>query len=135
MNKYKDTYIYPAIFKYNDDGISVSFPDLPGCLTCGSDEEEAFYMAEDVLGLYMSMLEDDNEELPEPSQLKNIELLENQKCVLIRVWMPTIRGAIMNKAIKKTLTIPQWLDIEAKRRDLNFSQILQKALKKELQIK
>lgn len=131
----KDRYIYPAIFDYAADGISIEFPDLPGCLSCADTDEEALYMAKDVLGLWMDYMEKDNEDIPEPTSLLDIELKDNQKSVLIEVWMPTIRKAINNKSVKKTLTIPQWLDIMAKEEDLNFSYILQEALKKELNVK
>ena len=130
----KDKYVYPAIFDYANDGISIEFPDLPGCLSCADTDEEALYMAEDVLGLWMLNMEEGKEEIPEPSKLNNIKIEPNQKTVLISVWMPTIRKAINNKSIKKTLTIPQWLDVMAREKDLNFSFILQEALKKELQL-
>lgn len=128
----KDKYVYPALFSYDEDGISIEFPDLPGCFSCADTDEEALYMAEDVLGLWMVELEEDNEEIPSPTNLKDIEIEGNQKTVLVSVWMPTVRKAINNKSIKKTLTIPQWLDIMAREKDINFSYILQEGLKKEL---
>lgn len=131
----KDKYVYPAIFHYANDGISIEFPDLPGCLSCADTDEEALYMAEDALGLWMVDLEEDNEEIPEPSKLKDIEVGKDQKTVLVSVWMPMVRKAINNRSIKKTLTIPQWLDIMAREKGINFSYILQEALKKELNIK
>lgn len=131
----KDKYVYPAIFHYANDGISIEFPDLPGCLSCTDTDEEALYMAEDALGLWMVDLEEDNEEIPEPSKLKDIEVGKDQKTVLVSVWMPMVRKAINNRSIKKTLTIPQWLDIMAREKGINFSYILQEALKKELNIK
>lgn len=130
----KDKYVYPAIFSYDEDGISIEFPDLPGCFSCADTDEEALYMAEDVLGLWMVELEEDNEEIPEPTNLKDIEVEDNQKTVLVSVWMPTVRKAINNKSIKKTLTIPQWLDIMAREKDINFSYVLQEGLKKELNL-
>ncbi|MDY2987156.1 MAG: type II toxin-antitoxin system HicB family antitoxin [Peptoniphilus sp.] len=130
----KDRYIYPAIFDYDEDGISISFPDLPGCLSCADNDEEALIMAEDVLGLWMENLEEEKSDIPTPSKLVDISTSENQKTILVDVWMPTIRKAINNKAIKKNLTIPQWLDIMAREKDLNFSFILQEALKRELNI-
>lgn len=135
MKQYKDRYTYPAIFHYEDDGISISFPDLPGCLSCADTDEEGLFMAEDVLGLWMEVLEDDEEDVPEASKLVDIDVEENERVVLISVWMPMVRDAVLNKSIKKTLTIPQWLDIEAKRQDINFSHVLQKALKEELGIR
>lgn len=134
MKEYKDTYMYPAIFDYADDGISVEFPDLEGCFTFGNTDEEALLMAKEVLGLWMEIVEKDNEDIPKPSSLLDIEVEDNQRVVLVDVWMPTVRKAIMNKSIKKTLTIPQWLDIKAREKDLNFSYILQEGLKKELGI-
>lgn len=130
----KDKYVYSAIFYYDEDGISIEFPDLPGCLSCADTDEEALYMAEDVLGLWMEELEEENEPIPEPTNLKDIEVGRNQKTVLISVWMPTVRKAINNKSIKKTLTIPQWLDIMAREKDINFSYVLQEGLKKELNL-
>lgn len=131
---YKDKYIYPAIFEYDSDGISIRFPDLPGCFSCGADDEEALHMAKDVLGLYMADIEDEKEEVPAATKLSEIKTKKNQRSVLVEVWMPTIRKAINNKAVKKTLTIPQWLDQRAKEQDINFSYVLQEALKKELNI-
>nr|WP_072537858.1 type II toxin-antitoxin system HicB family antitoxin [Anaerococcus mediterraneensis] len=130
----KDKYVYPALFYYDDDGISIEFPDLPGCFSCADTDEEALYMAEDVLGLWMFELEEENEEIPKPTNLRDIKVGENQKTALISVWMPTVRKAINNKSIKKTLTIPQWLDIMAREKDLNFSYILQEGLKRELNL-
>lgn len=131
----KDKYIYPAIFDYADDGISIEFPDLPGCISCADTDEAALLMAEEVLGLWIENLEEQKGNIPKPSNLKDIEISDNQKTVLITVWMPTIRKAVNNKAIKKTLSIPQWLDLMAREKDLNFSYVLQEALKKELRIK
>ena len=82
----------------------------------------------------MEGLETDKEEIPEPSKLRDIKVGENQKTVLISVRMPMVRKAINNKSIKKTLTIPQWLDIMAREKDINFSYILQEGLKKELNL-
>ena len=131
---YKDKYIFPAIFDYAEDGISVSFPDLSGCFTCGADDEEALLMAKEVLGYYILDMEQDGEIVPEPSKLLDVNTSETQRVALIEVWMPTIRKALKNKSVKKTLTIPYWLDHMAKEQDINFSYVLQEALKKELKI-
>lgn len=130
----KDKYVYPAIFTYDDDGINIEFPDIEGCFSCADTDEEALYMAEDVLGLCLLVLEEDDEKIPEPSNLKDIKIEENQKTSLISVWMPTVRKAINNKPIKKSLIIPQWLDVMAREKDINFSYILQEGLKKELNL-
>lgn len=130
----KDSYIYPAIFNYDKDGITINFPDLPGCITCASNDEEAFFMAKDALGGHMAVIEEYNDDVPEPTPLNKIELGKNQKAVLIQVDMPLIREAINNKSIKKTLTIPQWLNTIAEREGVNFSYVLQKALKDYLRL-
>lgn len=129
-----DTYIYPAVFSYADDGISISFPDLPGCLSCADSEFEAIESAREVLGLYMHGLEEDNDEIPEPTSLKNITLEDNDIAVLVDVYMPVIRNKIKNIYVKKTLTLPAWLNIEAEKAGINFSQLLQKAIKNSLHL-
>lgn len=130
----KDKYIYPAVFNYAEDGISIEFPDLPGCFSCADTDEQALLMAEEVLGLFMENLESEGETIPEPTVLKDLLVDGNQKTVLISVWMPLVRKAINNKSIKKSVTIPQWLDMMAREQDINFSYVLQEALKRELNI-
>lgn len=71
----KDKYVFPAIFSYDDDGVSVEFPDLPGCYTCANSTEEALKMAKDALGLHIYGLEQDNEILPLPSPINSLENL------------------------------------------------------------
>ena len=81
----KDYYIYPAIFNYEDKEIAISFPDFPGCYSCGKNDEEALYMAKEALGLYIASVEEDGEELKEPSKLNAIKLNKNERIVLIEV--------------------------------------------------
>lgn len=130
----KDYYIYPAIFEYSEDGISISFPDLDGCITCAQTDEEALFMAKDALGLYIACTEDNNEQLNNPTKLKDIKLSKNQKAVLIEVNMPLFREAVQNSSVKKTLTIPKWINDLAEKNNINFSQVLQIALKENLGI-
>lgn len=131
----KNKYLYPAIFHFADDGISVEFPDLPGCLTYGDDEEEAFKNAKEALELHMFGLEEDLEDIPEASHIKDIKLEENETLVFIDVWMIPVRDQLRNKAVKKTLTIPKWLNDVATENKVNFSLVLQGALKEYLGIK
>ncbi len=81
----KDRYIYPAIFDYANDGISIEFPDLPGCLSCADTDEEALDMAKEVLRLWLQNIEDNKEKIPKPTNNKNISLEDNQKIVLIEI--------------------------------------------------
>lgn len=125
----KDRYIYPAVFNYGNDGISIEFPDLPGCLPCAFNNEDAFKNAKEALALHIYGLEQDKQELPEPTAVNGIRLKENQAIVLIEVWMPLYREAVENRYEKKTLTIPKWLnDIVKEKPGINCSQILQEAL-------
>lgn len=124
----KDVYVYPAVFNYADDGISISFPDLPGCVSCGWSDEEALRMAREALGGYMWTCEDHGMEIPTPTSLDKIELGRGDRAVLIEVYMPLIRAAEDNRSVKKTLTIPAWMDAAAKAQNINFSLLLQNAI-------
>ena len=130
----KDRYIYPALFHFAEDGISVEFPDLPGCLTCGDTDEEALAMAKEALALHLYGLEEDNESIPMASSLSQLYVESNEIPVLIDVWMPPFRSEMRNQAVKKTLTIPRWLDETAREHKINYSHLLQEALKKHLGI-
>lgn len=83
MKKY--CYVYPAIFTYEDDGISVEFPDLPGCLTCVDTTEEAIKMAKEALGLHLYGIEEENETLPVASNIRDLSLEKNQIPILIDI--------------------------------------------------
>ena len=128
----KDYYIYPAIFNYEDKQIAISFPDLPGCFSCGKDDEDALFMAKDALGLYIVSAEEDGEMLKMPSKLNNINLNKNERVVLIEVNMLLFRETVQNTSVKKTLTIPKWINDLAEKNKINFSQVLQSALKNAL---
>ena len=126
--------VYPAIFsKYNDDGeyYVIEFIDLEGCITEGRTLQEAFYMAQDAMGLYL----DDFIKFPTPTtDFSNIKLKENQFISYVNIDIDEYRKKYNNKAIKKTLTIPCWLNTLAEKNNINFSQVLQEALKNKLEI-
>ena len=128
----QNKYIYPAIFDFDEDGITVTFPDLPGCITCGDNQEEALKNAKEVLELYMYSLEEDNETIPQPSNILDLEVENTQVVVLVDIWMVPVRDEMKNKCVKKTLTIPKWLNDLAIENNVNFSAILQSALKEYL---
>lgn len=92
-------------------------------------------MAEDALGLYLFGMEEDGEEIPAPTRIQDIRLETNQVPVLISVYMPLVKASIKPVTVKKTLTIPNWLNIKAEQAGINFSQTLQNALKQQLNIK
>ena len=127
-------YIYPAVFSPEDPGYSVEFPDLPGCCTCGDSLEESLSMAKDALSLFLVELEDEKQDIPEPSPIKSLSLEENSFASLINVDTTIYRQTLSNVAVKKTLSIPQWLNQAAIANGINFSQVLQDALKQKLNV-
>ncbi|GEL05522.1 type II toxin-antitoxin system HicB family antitoxin [Rummeliibacillus stabekisii] len=130
----KRSYSFPAVFDYDEDGISVSFPDLPGVFTCGDDEEDAYRNAKEALGLHAFGMEQDCEKIPTPSKVNQLSLESNQAVVIVNVFMPLIRDRIQKATLKKTLTIPKWINDLAEENHINFSQVLQEALKERLDI-
>ncbi len=130
----KDRYVFPAIFYYAEDGISIEFPDLPGCLPCADTTEEAVRNAKEALGVHLYGMEKDGEEIPEASDIKNIRVEDGGVLMLIEVFMPLVRDRINHKYVKKTLTIPYWLNAEAENQGVNFSGVLQEALKEYLHL-
>lgn len=127
-------YAYPAVFHYTDDGISIEFPDLPGCLPCAMTEDKAFSNAKEALGLHLYGMEHDGDSIPQPTPVSHIKLGDGQIITLIEVFMPAIRDKINNQFIKKTLSIPAWLNRRAEQENVNFSRILQDGLKNYLNI-
>ncbi len=130
----KDTYIFPAVLDFADDGISIEFPDLPGCLPCADTAESAIKNAKEALKLHLFGMEEDNEEIPEPTPVNKIKTRANQSILLVDVFMPPFREKMHTKYIKKTLSIPSWLNAEAEHRGVNFSQVLQNALMEKLNL-
>lgn len=128
-------YAYPAIFTPEQDGgFSICFPDLEGCYTCGDDMIDGLIMAQDVLALVLYGYEKDNREIPQPSKESDITLSDGEFINFIVCDTLEYRKMYNNKAVKKTLTIPEWLNEAAVAMDLNFSQVLQEALISKLQI-
>ncbi|EOU1992014.1 type II toxin-antitoxin system HicB family antitoxin [Clostridium perfringens] len=137
--KKKDTYIFPAIVTTENDGITITFPDLEGCITCAYSDDEIMKVSKEALELHLYGLETDEEIegkelIPVPSKLNDLKLEKNQATTLVEVYMPVIRQVLDNKAIKKTVTIPNWLDVQAKKYEINFSQLLQEAIRNLLQL-
>lgn len=127
-----DNYTYPAIVYENENGcMDIVFPDFDNAITCTDGKSDFVETAQDLLTLLIADVEDDNRELPKAGEA--IYTLEDgQKLVYINVWMPYHRTKIKEVYIKKTLTIPAWLDILAKENNINFSATLVKGLKERL---
>jgi predicted RNase H-like HicB family nuclease len=128
-------YAYTAILTPEENGLhGVRFPDLPGCSTSGDSIEDAIYMAQDVLCLTLYDLEQDKKTIPIASSPKDIKTSGVEFSSVIAVDTETYRRFYANKSVKKTLTIPMWLNEQAERSNVNFSGILQQALKEHLHI-
>lgn len=121
-------YVYPAIFTPKEGGFSVNFPDLESCYTCGKDIKDALLMAEDVLAFVLYDYERENREIPVPSDRETFTLAEGEFVNYVLCDTMEYRKRNNNRAVKKTLTIPEWLNETAVAMGLNFSQILQQAL-------
>ncbi len=129
-----DRYFYPAIFTYEDhQEIAVDFPDLH-VATSGIDEEDALLSAREILGIVLAGIEEDGETIPQATPLHKIPLESNEQVVLVDVYMPSIRFANINKAVHRTVTLPAWLNAAALEKNINFSQVLQEALRKQLNL-
>ncbi len=131
----KDTYVFPSIFHQADDGISIYFPDLPGCLPCGHTIDESLDNAKESLSLHLYGMEEDNEEIPEPTPIHMLDIQSNQALFLVEEYMPIYREAIDNTYVRKNVTLPLWLEKASTNKKINFSKVLQSALKERLGIK
>ena len=124
----QNRYFFIALFDYADDGISISFPDLPGCLPCAKDEAHAIANAKEALGLHLWGMEQDGEEIPAPTSLQSITHEPGELPVLIDVFMPPVRERINTRFVKKTLSLPAWLANMADADGVNCSKVFQSAL-------
>lgn len=119
---------YPAVFhKAEEGGFWVTFPDIPECMTQGDDMQQAYEMSVEALGLSLTTMEDAGEKIPESSQPDEIKE-EDGYLVIVEFDMAEYRRKHCSRAVKKTLSIPEWLNEAAIRQNINFSQVLQEAL-------
>jgi predicted RNase H-like HicB family nuclease len=128
--KTKTKFAYPAQFIYEDNGtVSVFFPDLKGCHTCDDTLENAVFMAKDALEGFIELLLENNEPLPKPSDINNVD---GNRVMLVVADIENIKS--QTRYVKKTLSIPYWLNAAAEKEHINFSGVLQEALIKKLEI-
>lgn len=132
--KKTERYIFPAVFTYETgQEIAVVFPDL-GAATSGMDDNDALLSARELLGCVLCGMEEDGEDIPEPTPLASVETADNERAVLVDVYMPSIRMAKINRSVNRTVTLPAWLNAAALERNINFSQVLQDALKAQIHL-
>lgn len=127
----KDRYIYPVIITYNQYFIA-RFPDFPMLTAEGESEEELINELETLLAQHLHSLEKNNLTIPTPSSLKELSQSTVTTIMFIKVWMPPYRDNFDDKSVKKTLSIPSWLNSIAEEHNVNYSRLLQDSLKRQL---
>ena len=125
--------VYPVVFSPIEDGLLVYIPDLD-INTHGKDLPDAIDMARDAISIWCVAEQDSGRGLPLASRVPDIEHGKNDIISLVDVDIDAYRRQIDNKTIRKNLTLPSWLNERAEAANINFSQILQRALKEELRI-
>jgi predicted RNase H-like HicB family nuclease len=120
-------YVYPAIFhKNNDESYTITYPDLPGCISEGKSLGNAMYMAESALTQWISYLTDKKQEVPQASSPKDVQIERGEFVNLIRAEVKD------GRAVKRTVSIPKWMDEEVVKSGLSLSRVLQDALNERL---
>ena len=121
-------FVYPAVFNANDDGsYTITYPDLPGCISEGKSLENAMYMAQSALMQWIKYLIDKKQIIPKPSPMQSISTEGREFVNLIRVEVKD------GRAIKRTVSIPKWMDDGAIKSGLSLSRVLQEALSEKLE--
>jgi predicted RNase H-like HicB family nuclease len=125
---------YLAVFETDENpGISVYFPDVPGCVSCGDNFDHALKMAKEALSLHIYGMEKDGEPLPERSD-KIPETEAGDMIVPVTIYPDIVKDEINNRREKTTVTIPRWLKEAAEAEGLNYSRLLETAIKESLGI-
>lgn len=126
-----EKFFYPCVITEEEGIYYINFPDFKACFTDGETMEEALDNAKDVLTAVLIEMTKHNEELPKASKPK---ASDNDWVVVIDVVKSYVLSKANNQSVKKTLTIPKWLNDLAIEQDINFSQVLQESLKDKLQV-
>lgn len=126
-------YVYPVLFVKLENGqFGVKVPDLSGCVTEGSSLVNAIEMARDAAAMWLCMAEDAHETIPMSQVYKAIDSSDGEFISWVDIDTVEYRVANDSRAVKKTLTLPSWLNSKAEAEGVNFSQVLQIALKEKL---
>lgn len=128
-------YAYPAVFTPEENGAySVNFPDIEACYTCGDSMPDALDMAKDILSIRMCDIENEGEKIPRPSNLNEIEIENGEIISYVSCDTVEYRKLYDDRTVKKTLTIPNWLNTAAEKAEINFSSVLRDALIAKLEL-
>ena len=116
-------YVYPAVFHENEDGsFTITYPDFPGCISEGKSLGNALYMAQSALTQWIEYLSDKKQEMPKATMDVNIDISDGE-------FINLVRAAVKDgRAVKRTVSLPKWLDEKAVESGLSLSRVLQDAL-------
>lgn len=122
-------YVYPAIFHQNEDGtFTITYPDLPGCISEGKSLGNAMYMAQTALTQWIEYLIDKKQTIPSASDLRDFTIGSDEFVNLVRADVKD------GRAIKRTVSIPKWMDDKVAESGLSLSRVLQDALRERLNV-
>ena len=124
---------YPVIITTIGKDLIASVPDCE-IDTHGSDLVNAIEMARDAISIWCISMQDEGYKLPNPSDITTIKCNDGELVTLVDVDLAEYRKSIETRTVRKNLTLPSWLNERAERANINFSSVLQRALKEELQI-
>lgn len=122
-------HVYPALFHSNDDGsYTIIYPDLPGCISEGKSLGNAMYMAQSALTQWIEYLTDKKLPIPGASNPQEVSTSQGEFVNLIRADVKD------GRAVKRTVSIPKWMDDQVSESGLSLSRVLQDALKDRLHV-
>lgn len=127
-------YVYPAILTQEDEGIIVSFPDVEGARTDGATMEEALENADDVLNLMLLTMEEKHMNIKPPTPIASLDVPKGSTVALVRADTLAYSKKVDTRAVRKSVSIPAWMDSLAREHNLNFSNVLQNAICREMNI-
>lgn len=127
-------FYYPAVFQKEEVGYSVWVPDIQGCVSQGDTFGEAMEYIKDAIGICLDLIVQNGNVPPKATEPNGIELEPDQFVAVVSFDFDEYQKKHGEKSVKKTLTIPAWLNTLSERKNINFSQVLQNALIHELQI-
>lgn len=122
---------YLAILEPSKSGYGIYFPDVQGCISCCSNISEAQKYAQEALGLHIYGIEKDNEGIPKASD--SVEVPDNCLVMPVTIYPDVVKNKLDNQRVKINCTIPYWLKVLGENNNVNFSQLLETALRDYLQ--
>jgi predicted RNase H-like HicB family nuclease len=125
---------YLAVLESNGNkGYGVFFPDVPGCISCGDDFDHAVKMGKEALELHIYGTEKDGASAPERSDAIP-ELDRGDLVVPVSIYPDLVNAELDNRRERTTITLPHWLKVVAEKEGINYSRLLETAIKDTLNI-